>query len=289
MAKSVASLQNNGNVCRWQIVKKRKDKKNSLSAGLTLFSDKAGISNFNTLQAHALLAYNLQITRGQTLSVGTNLGIIQQSINITNLKWDNQFDGNMYDASRETGENSSFSKTLSFDMGVGALWKIQPKHSAIKIEIGGAVAHISGTNNSFYKNNYKTPIKYSFQLNSQLKVGSIPLVIAPQFLTSIQKPYQETVLGAQFKYILGQDSRDGFLNTYSLTSSAIGLGVYYRLKDALIATASYDYKKIMTFCFSYDFNTSQLQTASSKQGGTEISLIFKGFYYSTGVSKIPID
>lgn len=272
-----------------KLLKKGRDKKNSLSAGLTLFSDKAGISNFNTLQAHTLLAYNLQITRAQTLSVGTNVGIIQRSVNIANLKWDNQFDGNMYDASRETGENSSFSNTLSFDMGVGALWKIQPKQSPIKIDIGAALAHISGTKNSFYKNNYKTPIKYTIQLNSQIKVGSIPLVIAPQFLTSIQKPYQETVLGAQFKYILGQDSRDGFLNTYSLTSSAIGLGVYYRLKDAIVLSLNYDYKKTMSVYFSYDLTTSQLKTATRNQGGMEISLIYKGFYRTTGLSKIPVD
>lgn len=272
-----------------KLLKKGRDKKNSLAAGLTVFSDKAGVSKFNTLQAHVLVAYNLQITRAQTISVGTNVGIIQRSINIANLKWDNQFDGNTYDASLPSGENSAFAKTLSFDMGAGLLWKLQPKQSPIKIELGVAVAHISGTRNSFYKNNYKTPLKYTFHLNSQIKIGSTPLIVSPQFLMSMQTPYQETVVGAQFKYILGQDSRDGFLNTYSLTSSAIGIGLYYRLKDAWIATASYDYKKIMSISFSYDITTSQLKTASNKQGGMEISLAYKGFYRSTGLSKIPVD
>ncbi len=272
-----------------KLLKKGRDKKNNLGAGFTVFSDKAGVTNFNTLQAQALVAYNLQVTRAQRLALGVNVGFIQQSINIANLKWDNQFDGNVYDASRETGENSTFSKTLALDLGAGLLWKLQPKHSPITVEAGAAVAHISGTKNSFYKNNYKTPLKYSFHLSSQIKVGSLPLSVSPQLLIALQKPYQETVLGAQFKYIIGQDSRDGFLNTYSLTSSAIGIGVYYRLKDAVIAMLSYDYKKTISVNLSYDLNVSQLKNATKNRGGMEVSLIYKGFYQKTGLAKIPVD
>ena len=272
-----------------KLLKKGRDKKNNLGAGFTVFSDKAGVTNFNTLQAQALVAYNLQVTRAQRLAMGANVGFIQQSINIANLKWDNQFDGNAYDASRETGENSVFTKTLALDLGAGLLWKLQPKHSPITVEAGAAIAHISGTKNSFYKKNYKTPLKYSFHLSSQIKVGSLSLSISPQVLIALQKPYQETVLGAQFKYIIGQDSRDGFLNTYSLTSSALGIGVYYRLKDAVIAMASYDYKKTFSINFSYDMNVSQLKSASKNRGGMEISLTYKGFYQKTGLGKIPVD
>lgn len=272
-----------------KILKKGRDKKNSLGIGLTVFSDKAGITNYSNLQINGLVAYQLQITRVQQISFGLSIGAIQRSINITNLKWDAQFDGNIYDSSRETGENSSFQKTISLDAGAGALWKLQPKSSPFKLEVGVAIAHIAKPKSSFYNKSFYTPIKYVIQVNSQIKVGSLPLVISPQVLYSLQIPYQETVLGSQFKYIIGQDSRDGFLNTYSLTSSAIGIGCYYRLKDALIFVLSYDYKKTMSFNIGYDINVSSLKSASNKRGGMEISFIFKGFYRTTGLSNIPVD
>ena len=272
-----------------KILKQGRDKKNSLSAGLTILSDKAGISKINSLEVHGHAAYNLFVTRSQQFSAGFNVGFIQQSISVLNLKWDNQFDGNTYDASRATGENTNFQKTLSLDLGAGILWKLQPKHSPVKLEIGFAIAHIGGTKNSFYRNNYKTPIKYNLNINPSVKLGSAPLIISPQLYYALQAPYKELITGIGIKYLLGQDSREGFLNTYSLSSSSLAVNIYYRIKDALILMLSYEYKKTIGFNVSYDYNISSLNNATQKRGGMEISMLFKNFYRQSGLSKIPVD
>ena len=68
-----------------KILKRGRDKKNSLSAGLTVFSDKAGASKINSLEVHGHFAYNLFVTRSQQFSAGFNAGFIQQSISVLNL------------------------------------------------------------------------------------------------------------------------------------------------------------------------------------------------------------
>ena len=59
-------------------------------------------------------------------------------------------------------------------------------------------------------------------------------------------------------------------------SIAVGAGLWYRTKDALIAMTSIRYNR-WTMGFSYDFNFSQLTPASQYRGGFEIALIYTNF------------
>lgn len=267
-----------------------RDKKNYLGIGLSFFSDKAGKSKLATTQANLFVAYNLRINRTNSFAAGLTGGFTQRSITLTDLKWDNQFDGNTYDPSRATGENYAFQKTMKMDMGAGLLWRYYDKNSQFRLEAGASVSHINRARMSLYNNAYPINMKYIGHLNSQIKLGDKPVFISPQFMYSLQKPYSELMAGASVKYMLGQETRSSTsLNTFSLISSTVELGVYYRLKDAIVIAAALEYRKSIAIGISYDINTSKLNNASRYRGGMEFSLIYRGLYKSRGMKHVPLD
>jgi hypothetical protein len=55
--------------------------------------------------------------------------------------------------------------------------------------------------------------------------------------------------------------------------AAFSIGGYYRMEDAFIAVAKFEYSNY-SIGFSYDVNLSKLRTVSKARGGFEISLRF---------------
>ena len=91
---------------------------------------------------------------------------------------------------------------------------------------------------------------------------------------AMQGKHTEITAGANYKMMLGEQGRDNaILNTYSLISSAIQFGAFYRYKDAVIFTTALEYKHSMLFGVSYDVNVSKFKEASKFRGGIEFSLV----------------
>ena len=89
----------------------------------------------------------------------------------------------------------------------------------------------------------------------------------PSVLYMRQGPNQEITFGSSFRFMLREDSKyTGFVK-----QAAISVGGLYRFGDAAIIT-SYLEMANYGIGFSYDFNLSDLRTASSFQGGFELSL-----------------
>lgn len=92
---------------------------------------------------------------------------------------------------------------------------------------------------------------------------------------AMQGKHTEFTAGANYKYMLGEQTRDNaILNTYSLVSSAIQFGAFYRYKDAVIFTTALEYKHSMLLGVSYDVNVSKFKNASRFRGGIEFSVVF---------------
>ena len=93
------------------------------------------------------------------------------------------------------------------------------------------------------------------------------LAIVPSWLMQFQGPSKEIVAGTMFKFYMNDDSKYTGINK----RSAIGLGVYYRGADALIASVLIEKGKYAVG-FSYDINASGLTRVSKSRGGFEINL-----------------
>lgn len=239
--------------------------RNQVNAGLLLNSDKAGDSEFGTLDAE-LAASWLHFAGSDSqhvLSGGIQVGIIQRSINYNKLTFDNQFNGDVFDPTISPGENFEVSHFYYFNFSAGAAWKYKISKSVTCVT-GASLQHLNKPKQSFFKEkNVRLPMR--LQLNLQ---GSVVLndwiCLQPDIAWMKQNTFSELLAGAQFKFILSQKPGKQY---------ACYLGLEGRLKDAIIPVIGFDYNTLHVG-ISYDVNTSRLKRASNRKGGLELSLMY---------------
>jgi len=250
-----------------------KNKKNHLGLGLDFFSDKAGDASFGSNQVNLSIAGLINLNDKSILSGGIVAGFGQRSMNASKLTWGNQYNGTNYDAAAATGESSLPGSFTMFDLGAGLQYNYGTDEAYIsannarKISLGVAVFHPHRPAYSFYGGSERLNMKIVLNGNASIGMPNSNLILKPSYIVFIQGPATEINPGMTFQYVLQEGSKYTGLKK----SSAFSLGAYYRLRDAFIAIAKFEYSN---YCigFSYDVNLSKLKVASSARGGFEISL-----------------
>ncbi len=244
---------------------KTKLEKDVPALGLLINTDKSGDSRFTTTQLFVSGAYVKKLNKDSThfLSVGLQPGVTTKSFDVSALTFDNQYDGDSYNASMSSGENFSKTRITYFDFGGGLayLWK---KNSRTLVSIGLSALHLNRPKQSFFNNDdTRLDVKTNVSAIAEFPVAT-QLDVLPSILYQRQGTFQETVVGLFGKYHL--KPIDGM-------TTAVSLGGFYRIKDAFVLVANMDYKNF-NVGFSYDINTSKLIEATNRRGGFEISLIY---------------
>jgi type IX secretion system PorP/SprF family membrane protein len=233
--------------------------------GLQINNDKSGDSRFGTTQIFLSGAYIKKLTKDSAhfLSIGIQPGITTKSFNVNALTFDNQYDGDSYNAAIASGENFAKTRITYFDMGAGIayLWR---KTNRTKINFGISAFHLNRPKQSFFNNDeIRLDIKTTVSAIGQIPV-SAKLDVLPSFMYQHQGKFHETLMGVFGKY---------YLKPVNGTETAVSLGGFYRLKDAFILAANMDYRNF-NVGISYDVNTSKLKEATNRRGGFEISVIY---------------
>lgn len=252
--------------------------KSWLSAGLSLFSDKAGDGNMGITQVNLTISGNIPITRNSTISGGIQAGIAQRKIDFSKLVWPEQFNGTGYDPNLNSGEIPANSNYVYPDFAFGISYNYGFKESAIasnknfKMDIGFSVFHINQTKKSFFENTSNKGLFPKYVLHSKYKIGisHSNFSVLPSFILQLQGTSSELLIGSLLDYSFVDNSK----YTGYIQSSSISIGAYLRLKDALIAILQYNVKNY-TIGFSYDINTSKLNSASKFRGGFEVFIRIK--------------
>lgn len=253
-----------------------RDKKHHLGLGLDLFSDKAGDANLNSTQVNLSLSGIITVSDKSVISAGLMSGFAQRSITVDGLQWGNQYDGSAYDAALPTGETATANAFNFVDLGAGMQYSFGNSemyisaNNARKVNIGVSVFHPHQPSYTFY--GQKTEIlhtKWVFHGNAAIGVKNTNLVLKPSYIVFIQGGTKEITPGLTLQYILQEGSK----YTRNKKPAAFSLGGYYRMKDAFIAVAKFEYSNY-AIGFSYDVNLSKLKTVSKARGGFEISLRF---------------
>lgn len=246
---------------------------NFLGLGVNFFTDKAGVLSLRTTSALFNVAYNLKIANGQTLAAGIQAGFIQRSIDPIAGQWGIQYDGNSFNPDYPSGEYISNSKKYvpDFGMGINYTWSNNEKNPSRDwtLLLGVGAFHVNKPNQTLFLNSED---KLHVKINPHLKLN-IPLnkneFIIPQMMYSFQGPYQELIVGFDFRHFLSFDSQ----HTDFIKQSAIFGSLYFRNSDAIIAGVGYIYSGFQAG-ISYDINISKLSLASNYQGGLEVSLTY---------------
>jgi type IX secretion system PorP/SprF family membrane protein len=171
----------------------------------------------------------------------------------------------------------------SFDPGTSGE-AMNNRVNYLTINAGIAWAHQAGDNFSYViglgANNLNQPQESLMKKkNSSVGLGmrytaqagfiaflSEKFSLRPAVLYQSQATAKETVAGNEFHLIVGNPDFRNF-------TTAVFLGGYYRSNDAIMVNAGVEFKGFRVGV-SYDYNTSNLKTASNGNGGFEISLIY---------------
>lgn len=236
--------------------------------GILVNNDKDGDSKLQTTNFTGSFAYQFAFDKKATnfINAGIQFGYTQKSFDITDLTFNNQFTGDVFDPSAPTGEPVTNDKMSYFDLGFGlnGQWT---QSEDLQINFGAAVQHINRPDNSFYSfgsvkisPHYIANAGAIFQLKENIQ-------LMPTMLFMQQNSTAQLDVNATLKYQL-KEFKLPITNLYG------GAGV--RVKDAISLNAGADIKNLFVGV-SYDINTSPLRTASNGRGAIEFAVIYKIF------------
>ncbi|MEM7105555.1 MAG: PorP/SprF family type IX secretion system membrane protein [Bacteroidota bacterium] len=248
-----------------------------VGVGVSILNDKAGTSELSRLNAMLSLAYHLALgSKANTyISIGAQGGMVQKKITTTALTFADQFQGGQFvgssaDLSNIPDDNISY---LDFQAGLVLNSNVTSKFN---FYLGYSAHHLTQPEDAFLTNTPNDDKKLSMRhvANGGFNIDfGKRWVFSPTALYQRQASASETDIQALFGYHLKTDK-----------TVTLNFGAGYRLKDAAIARIGMDIKGLKAG-IAYDFNTSDLTSASSGRGGFEIALAYIAKIYRTPVVK----
>jgi type IX secretion system PorP/SprF family membrane protein len=222
----------------------------------------AGLSwtqvGLNTSVVHALGSQ-------QAISAGFGIGIAQRSFDISKLSFQNQWNGDLYDAALPTQEVFSDQTQLIPLLSAGLNWHIQAPDRRNKLDVGAAAAHLNRPNASFLKD-ADEPLAMRYTITSMLQVQmhrhwDLIGFVSGQSMAQAQ----EIVIGGGIRAIVSQEPTNDLAAQFTLA---------LRPGDAIIPAIQVE-RNAWTLGLSYDINVSDLQIATARKGGFELAAIYR--------------
>ncbi len=238
---------------------------NGFGTGLVVFHDKAGDSELSTLNIALSFSWTRMLDGADgrhAITLGTQIGFYNRSINFSKLTFDEQFNGDIFDPNYANTESFDGDNHSYPDLSLGAVYTFKISDNTY-LGAGAGLQHLNRPDDSFFGESVKVPVRLQADIKLDAKLSE-KIDIIPTLLYQDQSSFNELVAGASLRFHL--NNKPGKLyNFYA--------GGFVRTKDAIILSAGLDYN-YLNVGFSYDINTSDLDRASDGKGGPEISLIY---------------
>ena len=239
----------------------------NLACGLQLYNDRAGDGNLSNLSVLGSVAYHklLGAKEDKTLSVGFQAGYTQKSIDLTKLYFPNEFNNGNFDPGTSGEAMNNKVNYMTINAGIAWAHAVGQNFSYV---IGLGANNLNQPQESFMKkrnSDVGLGMRYTAQVGVIAYLGE-KFSLRPALLYQSQSTAKEMVAGNEFHLIVGNPDFRSF-------TTAVFLGGYYRSNDAIMVNAGVEFKGLRVGV-SYDYNTSNLKTASNGNGGFEISLIY---------------
>ncbi len=236
--------------------------------GGVILRDVAGSGKLTSTKVYASAAYHQMLGLNSLLTAGFNAGFVNKQINITELKFPDQFDGKFFDNQLPTDVILDRTSTSYFDMQVGMNYAYFPTDN-LYVNGGFSVHHINRARESFFTNSsgYDDRIapRYIGFLNASIKLNDM-VIVNPMAYYTTQAQSSEMVGGATLQYNLSGDGETQLLG-----------GLFVRPGDAAVAMVGFAWKNVR-MTFSYDATTSGLKSYNGTRGAYEFALMQHGFY-----------
>jgi type IX secretion system PorP/SprF family membrane protein len=249
-------------------VMNREDGNGWLGIGGLILRDVAGSGNLTSTKGYGSVAYHQMLNLGSLLSLGFNVGFANKQINVTNLKFPDQFDGHFFDGHLPTGAALTYNNITYLDIQAGLNYAFFPNEN-VYMNAGFSTFHINRPQESFFDAqpgmDNRIPMRHTVFLNGSFKLNE-QWIINPNTYFSLLSKSHEWLIGANAHYNLSGDGEKILIG-----------GLYYRTSDAVIPMIGIGLKDY-TFTFSYDATISTLRNYNNTRGAFEFSLIRQGAF-----------
>jgi type IX secretion system PorP/SprF family membrane protein len=237
--------------------------------GLNFLNDEAGDGRLTYRRFGLSFAYHQAFDRDfkYTLSVGAVGNYSIRSVDFDkfyfNTQWVEDEGFNTSNNSQETFNTRTFGM---FDIGAGLHFAGQV-HEKVKINAGFAMLHINRPKHTFMGTDERLGFRYQANGGVDLKPAE-RITLSANFYYTMEKKASEALVGMMVLYEPGyRQNKDGGHGVY--------FGLNFRIKDALVPMAGYQYKNTRLI-LSYDVTMSSLSKGSRLNGGPEVSFVHSG-------------
>lgn len=244
-----------------------------MGLGLTIYSDQAGVAKIRKTSALLNISGLIKIGRYSAFSVGLAGGTAATNGNYNKLTYASQFNGNSIDPGIDSRE-PIYRQFTTVDVAAGAAYefakykKDQDHDDVMSFRIALGAFHLNRPAQEFGPGSKsKTPVRWTAALTSVLDIEDTKFTVTPTLMYQVQDTYEELYVGSYLKF----RTSTGTKVTGQKTQNALGIGLFYRRKDAIVAKLIFDLGDY-SIGMAYDANVSGYRTASKGFGGFEISL-----------------
>lgn len=252
-----------------------------ISAGLLVINDRSG-GDLQVNKIQLSFAYHKAIGKNN-FHIGIQPGITMKSFNPSQT-FPDQLDWGtgQFNSSLPNGETGLGYRLHYFDLNVGIGYD-RKLTDHLELFTAVAVYHTTSPKETFLSTTNKLAPREVLSLGVSWYMKP-KITLQPSLCMMGTDKASEFLFGARAFYSLGAD--------YSI-AKAVFVGVYGRqgfsnLTDAVFAVIGANYKNYYGGV-SYDFNISQLHTASSYHGAIELSFIYTGISTHLMKTQIPCD
>ena len=240
--------------------KKAKIERSYLGLGLQFYNDAGGDSKLGTRTGALSLSGVLPLQVGHKLAVGIQFGFGNKFVDITKVYFENQWEDDHYSSFLPSDEQNSLKGFNYLDASAGLFYTFTSRNKSfihkrgVNFQIGFSVSHINQPHYKYLGIEGKFALSNTFSRNFKNKRYGFDL----SSLIFLQGPHHQELIGGLFRYNFNASKI-----TYGKSAqSYIGIGVFYRLRDALIPRIII-VKNGFKFCASYDLTTSIYKKAGS--------------------------
>lgn len=247
-----------------------------LGFGGMIFEDRAGSSNWSNLKADFMANVVLNLGKNVKYAQAIGFGVGQISANFNKLTWGEQYNGSIFDNNLPNGEPFADGKRnfFYFDLCTGGsleINKIQEnfdRNAHFSLRIGLAGYHLNQPKIIF--SGLSTEVvhaRYVANIQSRIDISKSAVSILPSLIFMYQQPFIQTNAGLFMRYRFKDETKTTGLKS----ETAIHVGCYYRLGDAIIPQFMLEYKSWM-IGVSYDHTLSTWKRANRGLGAFELGI-----------------
>ncbi len=239
------------------------------SGGVLFNYDRAGDSKLSLAQLGVSGSYSFLLNDKNILTLGLQVGVSNRSFDLNDdLRWDAQWNGVKYEPGLPHNESFDQESIFYFDASTGLNYRWQ-KDDRTHIDLGSGVYHLTQPNHTFYEEgDQNLSIRLSPYLMSSFQLTN-GLDLLVNVLAQFQGPAQEIVPNATLRIHINRERGK------ELALDIGGIGRFSSEEtDAYTPMLGIGYRNWYA-AFSYDINSSELEVATDKYGGPEVSIIYR--------------